>query len=70
MRTRIPVENNDTLAAVRGFLKQLLETEVVDALLVPMETPAGTVTPALVSVNFCFSPWGRGGRAGERFPAG
>ena len=49
MRTKIPVENNDTLAAVRSFLKQLLEAEVVDALLVPMETPAGTVTPALVS---------------------
>jgi len=49
MRATIPVENNDTLVAVRGFLKQLLETGVVDALLVPMETPAGTVTPALVS---------------------
>ncbi len=50
MRTTvIPVENNDTLAAVRGFLKRLLETEVVDALLVPMETPAGTITPALVA---------------------
>jgi len=49
MRTIIQVENNDTLAAVRGFLKQLLETGVVEALLVPMETPAGTITPALVS---------------------
>ncbi|HEY74162.1 MAG: hypothetical protein B6I35_00785 [Anaerolineaceae bacterium 4572_32.2] len=49
MRTLIPVENNDTLTAVRGFLKQLLEAEVVDALLLPMETPAGTITPALVS---------------------
>jgi len=49
MRTIIPVENNDTLAAVRGFLKQLLEADIVDALLVPMETPAGTVTPALVA---------------------
>ncbi len=49
MRTVIPVENNDTLASVRGFLKQLLEAEVVDGLLVPMETPAGTVTPALVA---------------------
>jgi len=49
MRTVIPVENNDTLAAVRGFLKRLLEADVVDALLVPMETPAGTVTPALVA---------------------
>ena len=49
MRTLISVENNDTLTAVRGFLKQLLEAEVVDALLLPMETPAGTITPALVS---------------------
>jgi len=49
MRTVIPVENNDTLAAMRGFLKRLLEADVVDALLVPMETPAGTVTPALVA---------------------
>jgi formate dehydrogenase subunit beta len=49
MRTVIPVENNDTLAAVRGFLKRLLDAGVLDALLVPMETPAGTVTPALVS---------------------
>ena len=49
MRTTvIPVENNDTLAAVRGFLKRLLQTEVVDALLAPMETPAGAITPALV----------------------
>ena len=46
---KILVENNDTLAAVRGFLRQLLEAEVVDALLVPMETPAGTITPALVA---------------------
>jgi formate dehydrogenase subunit beta len=45
----IPVENKDTLAAVRGFLKRLLETGVVEALLVPMETPGGTVTPALVT---------------------
>jgi formate dehydrogenase subunit beta len=49
MRTVIPVENNDTLAAVRGFLKQLLEAEIVDALLVPMETPTGAITPALVA---------------------
>jgi len=49
MKTTIPVENNDTLATVRGFLKQLLEADVVDALLVPMETPAGAITPALVA---------------------
>lgn len=49
MRTMIPVDNGDVLAAVRGFLKRLLEAEVVEALLVPMETPAGAVTPALVA---------------------
>jgi formate dehydrogenase subunit beta len=49
MRAVLPVENNDPTAAVRGFLKRLLEADVVDALLVPMETPAGTVTPALVA---------------------
>jgi formate dehydrogenase subunit beta len=49
MRTVIPVENNEPLAAVRGFLKRLLEADVLDALLVPMETPAGAVTPALVA---------------------
>jgi len=48
MKTVIPVENQDTLGAVRGFLRQLLEADVVDALLLPMETPAGTITPALV----------------------
>ena len=49
MRSVISVENKDALAAVRGFLKRLLEEQVVDALLVPMETPSGTVTPALVA---------------------
>jgi formate dehydrogenase subunit beta len=49
MKTRIPVENSNVLVATRGFLKQLLEAEVVDALLVPMETSSGTVTPALVA---------------------
>jgi formate dehydrogenase subunit beta len=49
MRTALPVKGNDILAAIRGFLKQLLETGVVDALLVSMETPSGTVTPALVA---------------------
>ena len=53
MRAVIPVENNDTLAAVRGFLRQLLEEQVVDVLLVPMEISAGGgrsgVIPALVA---------------------
>jgi formate dehydrogenase subunit beta len=49
MRTVIPVENGDTLAAVRGLLERLLTTGIVDAILVPMETPAGSITPALVA---------------------
>lgn len=49
MKTLIPVENSDTLVAVQGFLRQLLEAGIVDSLLVPMETPHGAVTPALVS---------------------
>ena len=49
MKTVIPVENNDPLAAVRGFLKRLLEAKAVDALLVPMETLAGAITPMLVA---------------------
>jgi len=34
---------------VRCFLKRLLETGVVDAVLTPMETPSGAITPALVA---------------------
>ena len=49
MRTVISVENNDTLAAVRGFFKQLLEADLVDMLLLPMETVSGSITPALVA---------------------
>jgi formate dehydrogenase subunit beta len=48
MRTKIPVENGETLAALQGFLGQLLESQVVDALLVPMRTPGGSVSLALV----------------------
>ncbi|MGD1995905.1 MAG: formate dehydrogenase, partial [Anaerolineae bacterium] len=49
MRSLIPLENDDTLGAVRDFLKTLLEEDIVDAVLVPMETPSGAVTPALVA---------------------
>jgi formate dehydrogenase subunit beta len=49
MRTVLPVKDSDVLTATRGFLKQLLETEVVEAIMVPMETPSGTITPALVA---------------------
>ncbi|HIQ01416.1 MAG TPA: formate dehydrogenase [Anaerolineales bacterium] len=49
MQARIPVEGNDVLAAVRGFLRRLLEEKVVDGVLVLMETPSGSVIPALVA---------------------
>jgi formate dehydrogenase subunit beta len=43
------VENGETLKAIQSFLRGLLESGAVGALLVPMRTPAGAVTPALVS---------------------
>ena len=49
MRIRVPVENGDTLKALQGFLQKLLSENVVDILLAPMRTPAGTITPALVT---------------------
>lgn len=49
MRIRFLVENGDTQAAIQQFLRSLLTESIVDILLVPMRTPAGTVAPALVS---------------------
>jgi formate dehydrogenase subunit beta len=49
MRTLIPVEDDDALAAIRGLLRKLLEADAVDALLVPMEVSQGAITPVLVS---------------------
>ncbi len=49
MKTRLTVENGDTLNALQRFLQRLLTEQVVDLLLVPMRTPHGSVTPALVS---------------------
>ena len=44
MQTMIVVANGDTLAAIRGFLKSLLERGVVEALMVPMRERNGAVT--------------------------
>ena len=49
MKSIIPVENGETLAALQGFLKRLLEQGVVEALMVPLRTPHGGVAAALVS---------------------
>lgn len=49
MKTVVPVENGDSLQTLQGFFRRLLEAKAVDALLVPMRTGGGMVTPALVS---------------------
>ncbi len=49
MEREIQVENNDVIASMRAFLRQLLDQGVVDALLVPLETPDGMLIPALVT---------------------
>ena len=48
MKARLPVENGDTLKTLQDFLAKLLTSGEVDALLVPMRTPKGTITHALV----------------------
>ena len=49
MNTFIPVENEDTLSAVRGFLRQLLEDQVVEAIYCPLKIDDGAIFPALVT---------------------
>jgi formate dehydrogenase subunit beta len=49
MKTTIPVENGDVLAAVRGFLARLVETGEAEAIYVAMEGQGGAVVPALVT---------------------
>lgn len=49
METMIAVQQGDVLAAIRGFLRKLLENGVVEALLVPLESENGSVAPALVT---------------------
>jgi len=45
----LEVKEGDTLATLRSFLQELLEKEIVEALLVPLEAPSGdAVMPALV----------------------
>jgi formate dehydrogenase subunit beta len=59
VRTMIVVEGGystsggNALAALRKFLRSLLEADVVDALFVPLETSKGTVLPALVTDPAC-----------------
>jgi len=49
MNGLVPVENNNTRAAVNALLTRVMESGAVEALLVPLRNPAGdAVTPALV----------------------
>jgi formate dehydrogenase subunit beta len=41
MKAVLEVKESDVLAALRAFLRRLLEEQVVDALLVPVELPSG-----------------------------
>ncbi|NIN69924.1 MAG: formate dehydrogenase [Anaerolineae bacterium] len=41
VQATVEVKDGEVLAALRAFLRQLLEKEVVDALLVPVELPSG-----------------------------
>jgi len=49
MNSIIPVEHGNVLAAVRRFLRRLLESKAVDALYVALESDGGAVVPALVT---------------------
>lgn len=49
MKTTITVENDNLEATVIGFLRRLLEEEIVEALLLPLRTPHGHVRPGLVA---------------------
>lgn len=49
MKAFVPVENGNTLQAVQQVLRELLASDLIEGLLVPLRTPAGTVTPALVT---------------------
>jgi formate dehydrogenase subunit beta len=49
MKTLIPVENGNTLAALQNLLRTLLQSDLMDALMLPMRTSAGTVAPSLVT---------------------
>jgi formate dehydrogenase subunit beta len=49
MKTLIPVENGNTVAALQDLLRRLLQSDRLDALMVPMKTSVGTVAPTLVT---------------------
>jgi formate dehydrogenase subunit beta len=49
MNSMISIENGDVIGGLRSFLKAVLDTDVVDALFVPLETEKGAIVPTLVT---------------------
>jgi formate dehydrogenase subunit beta len=49
MNTMIPVENGDVLTGVQIFLQRLMQSDVVEAIYVPMRVDGGAIMPALVT---------------------
>jgi formate dehydrogenase subunit beta len=49
MKTLLPVENGEVLPALRGLLRRLFESGLVEGLFVPMQADGGAVQPALVT---------------------
>ena len=49
MNTMISVENGDVLAGVQTFLQRLMQSDVVEAIYVPMRVEGGAIMPALVA---------------------
>jgi formate dehydrogenase subunit beta len=49
MNSIIKVENGDVVGGLRNFLKAVLDTNMVDALYVPLETGKGAIVPSLVT---------------------
>ena len=49
IQVKIKIPEGDALAGVRGFLAQLFERDVIDALYVPIQDDQGIVMPALVT---------------------
>ena len=49
MNTILPLQNGDPLIALQGFLRQLLETGLVEAIFLPLEVDGGATLPALVT---------------------
>jgi len=53
MNTMIQVENGDVLAGVQSFLQRLMQSDVVEAIYVPMRVDGGAIMPAWSQTPIC-----------------